>query len=314
MDYGKEIAKKALEINAIKLRPDDPFTWASGYRMPIYNDNRMFLFSPENRKLIRDGFGDLIKDVPYDMIAGTSTAGIAPAASLTNLLGVPLVIIEDGKSYIFEQPFTVGVEEDFDGVASTCPWAIPFGVSIANKKQLPFMYIRQSKKAHGLKQQIEGVPVKDQKILLLDYHRGDSYLGNAINALEEKRVKVRKIISKDISNIVKPVNLEGKTVPVLEDLISTGGSSAKAVQGIRDANGKCDYCFSIFDYGLDKAVQAFDSLDPKCKVSSLLTYDTLLEVAKETGYINDQQTKMLDEWRADPFAWGEKHGFSKVEK
>ncbi|MDP4039830.1 MAG: hypothetical protein Q8P57_04610 [Candidatus Pacearchaeota archaeon] len=100
----------------------------------------------------------------------------------------------------------------------------------------------------------------------------------------------------------------------MEDLISTGGSSARAIQSIRDANGECDYCVSIFNYGLDKALQAFDSLNPKCNVRSLLTYDILLEVAKETGYINEQQAKMLAEWGADPFNWGEKHGFPKVER
>lgn len=222
MDYGKEIAKAGLEINAIKLRPDDPFTWASGFRMPIYNDNRMFLFSPEHRRLIAEGFTELVKDIPYEVIAGTSTSGIPPATTLADSLSKPLV------------------------------------------------YVRDKPKDHGLKNQIEGIDAES--------------------------------------------DLQGRKVILIEDLISTGGSSARAVQGIRDANGNCDYCISIFNYGLDKAVQAFDTLDPKCEVRSLLTYETLLEAAKETGYINDQQAKMLAEWRADPFGWGEKHGFPKVER
>ena len=224
MDYGKEIAKAGLEINAIKLRPDDPFTWASGFRMPIYNDNRMFLFHSEHRARLAEGFGNLLQSegMPYDVIAGTSTAGISPATTLADSLG---------KSMI---------------------------------------YVRDKPKDHGLKNQIEGIDAES--------------------------------------------DLEGRSVVLVEDLISTGGSSARAVQGIRDANGKCNYCVSIFNYGLDKAVKAFDSLDPKCEVRSLLTYDTLLEVAKETGYINDQQASMLAEWRADPFGWGEKHGFPKVER
>lgn len=224
MDYGKEIAKAGLEINAIKLRPDDPFTWASGFRMPIYNDNRMFLFYPEHRARLAEGFGNLLQSegMPYDVIAGTSTAGISPATTLADSL------------------------------------------------EMPMIYVRDKPKGHGLKNQIEGIDAES--------------------------------------------DLEGRRVVLVEDLISTGGSSARAVQAIRDANGECNYCVSIFNYGLDKAVQAFDSLDPKCNVRSLLTYDTLLEAAKETGYINDQQAAMLADWRADPFGWGEKHGFPKVEK
>jgi orotate phosphoribosyltransferase len=113
-------------------------------------------------------------------------------------------------------------------------------------------------------------------------------------------------------------------VLLIEDLISTGGSSASVVQGIRDANGNCVDCYSIFNYGLDKAEAMFrgeepydkegHKLDPSCNVESLLTYELLLQTAKETGYLNADQIKMLEEWRADPFGWGEKHGFPKVEK
>jgi orotate phosphoribosyltransferase len=222
MDYGKEIAKAGLNINAIKLRPNDPFTWASGYRMPIYNDNRMFLFDDKDRKLITKGFYDLANGLPFSVIAGTSTSGI------------------------------------------------PWGALLANEFKSPFIYVRDKPKDHGLKNQIEGIDAES--------------------------------------------DLEGHVVILIEDLISTGGSSARAVQGIRDANGICNYCLSIFNYGLDKASKVFNNLDPECEVRSLLTYDTLLEIAKETGYIDTQQAKMLAEWRADPFGWGEKYGFPKVER
>lgn len=224
MRYGEKIAKAGLRIKAIKLNPDKPFQWASGYMMPVYNDNRMFLFFPKYRKLIVDGFKQLIKEgkIPYDIIAGTSTAGISP------------------------------------------------GTSLADGLKCPFVYIRDKPKDHGLKNQIEGI---------------DS----------EK-------------------DLEGRKIILIEDLISTGGSSARAVQAVRNANGKIDYCLSIFNYGLDKAVQAFNSLDPKCEVRSLLTYDILLEVAKKTGYLTEKQVRLLEEWRADPFNWGEKHGFPRIEK
>lgn len=225
MDNERLIAKAGLQIKAIKLRPNNPFQWASGFRMPIYNDNRMFLFFPEYRRLITDEFADLMfeEDIynATQIIAGTSTAGI------------------------------------------------PWGDKLSTKLDKPFIYIRDKPKDHGLRNQIEGIDAEK--------------------------------------------DLEGRTVVVIEDLISTGGSSARAVQAVRNANGVANYCLSIFDYGLEKAVQAFDSLDPKCNVRSLLTYDILLEVAKETGYLNKEQVKLLEEWREDPFNWGEKHGFPKVE-
>ena len=98
IDYGKELAKAALDIGAISLKPNDPFQWASGYRMPIYNDNRKHLRYPENRNLITEGFKKIIRDnyIKVDMITGTSTSGIAPAASLAQELNVPIGIIEEG--------------------------------------------------------------------------------------------------------------------------------------------------------------------------------------------------------------------------
>lgn len=224
--WWEVVAEAGLEIKAIKLSPDKPFTWASGYQMPIYNDNRMFLFYPQHRRCITTCFVDLFFEhslhEKMNIIAGTSTAGISPATSLANQLEVPLI------------------------------------------------YVRDKPKDHGLKNQIEGIDAES--------------------------------------------DLQGKKVILIEDLISLGGSSTRAVQAIRNANGECNYCLSIFNYGLDDAVQAFGSLKPKCNMYSILTYDKLLKVAKQTGYINSEQEKMLAEWRANPKAWGEKHGFPKVEK
>jgi orotate phosphoribosyltransferase len=227
-NIAKIIAHKALEIGAIKLNPDNPFTWASGFRMPIYNDNRMFLFYPVQRNIIAAGFQNLLRqeigafNIGYDVIAGTSTAGISPATTL------------------------------------------------ADGEHAPLIYIRDKPKDHGLKNQIEGLDANS--------------------------------------------DLGGKKVVLIEDLISTGGSSAQAVQAIRNANGQCNYCFSIFNYDLDKGVEAFASLNPPCKVRSILNYDALLKIAKEINYISSAQQEMLAEWRIDPFGWGEKHGFPKVEK
>jgi orotate phosphoribosyltransferase len=223
-DYSNLIAKAGLHIGAIKLSPAEPFQWASGYRMPIYNDNRMFLFYPEYRLLIISAFENVIEEqnIDYDVIAGTSTAGI--------------------------------------------PWAS----FLAQKLDKPMIYIRDKPKDHGLRNQIEG----------LDADKG----------------------------------LEEKKVIVIEDLISTGGSSAAAVQAVRNANGIVEYCLSIFNYGLDKAVEEFASLDPSCNVISLISYDALLKSAMDSNYISEDDIDVLQEWGKDPFQWGENHGFPQVKK
>ena len=317
-NIGKQIAEAALEIKAITLSPDDPYTWASGFRMPIYNDNRRLLNSYEHRMLVANGFKDIVKseNIPVDYILGTSTAGIAPAASIAELLDVPLVIMEEGKAYDCRRGIRAETkpELEYDVVASTCPWAIPHGVFMANYKKLPFMYVRQKKKGHGLKQQIEGIPERDKKALLIGFHKGEGYVDAAADALLKEGVIPLIQIYGDMTEIIKEVSIKGKNVLVIEDLISTGGSSAEAVQSARDAGGIVNYLLSIFNYGLDKAVKAFGSLPEKCEVRSLLIYDILLDTAKETGSLIDEQVKLLGEWRADPYNWGEKHGFPKVEE
>ncbi len=217
-----ELAKRALAIRAIKLSPSDPFLWASGYRMPIYNDNRMLLGDAKTRALVARGLCDLIikNNILYDVIAGTSTAGISPGTTLADMLKVP------------------------------------------------FIYIREKPKDHGLRTQIEGIGAD--------------------------------------------ATLEGKVIVIIEDLISTGGSSLKAVQAARNARGTVNHLLSIFNYGLEEAAHLFADAD--VVVHSLLTYDVLLEAAKAQRYINAEQQGMLGEWRADPFGWGEKHGFPKDER
>ena len=101
---------------------------------------------------------------------------------------------------------------------------------------------------------------------------------------------------------------------IVEDLISTGGSSAKAVQEVRDAGALVTHCFSIFSYGLEVAAQAFGELSPHVQTDSLLTYAQLLPIAIARGDISAKQQEVLQEWMNDPFNWGEKHGFPKVEK
>lgn len=192
--------------------------------MPVYNDNRMFLFHPEIRRAIARGLAEMVKDrgIAPEVVAGTATAGI------------------------------------------------PHGALLADLLSLPFIYIRDKPKAHGLRNRIEGLDA-------------DS-------------------------------DLDGRRVVVIEDLISTGGSSARAVEAVREANGLCGWCLSIFNYGLEKAEEEFAALNPPCASESLLTFPVLLDVAREGGFLSPEHILLLEQWRADPFGWGEKHGFPKAEK
>ena len=222
-DISRSIAEKGLSIGAIKLNPNSPFQWASGFRMPIYNDNRMFLFYPEMRQVIAQGLADIVAErgIESEVVAGTATAGIPHGAILSDLLS------------------------------------------------LPYIYIRDKPKGHGLRNRIEGIDAES--------------------------------------------DLGGRKVVVIEDLISTGGSSARAVEAVREANGDCCWCLSIFSYGLEKAAECFEALQPQCEFDSLLTFPILLDVARTGGFLSEDQIRLLSEWREDPFGWGEKHGFPKVE-
>ncbi len=213
-NIARKIAKAALEIKAVKLQPDNPFTWASGYKMPIYNDNRLFLFYPEYRRLIAEGFVKLIKEknIPCDMIAGTPTAGI------------------------------------------------PHGVLLADILGKPFIYPRKWKKDHGMHNKIEGVPHPDM--------------------------------------------IKDKHIVMIEDLISTGGSSVESLEVLKHAGAKVDTCLSIFSYGFQKSQDAFNAVG--ASYYSLISLDTLIAVVKEENYFNDKQIELLREWKRSPFTWGER--------
>ncbi|HIH13097.1 TPA: hypothetical protein HA242_05215 [Candidatus Woesearchaeota archaeon] len=218
-NYAVELAKIALDIKAIKLSLEHPFKWASGFFMPIYNDNRLLLQDAGHRKLVARGFEELLRAhaISYDAIAGTATAGISPATTLADHLGIQL------------------------------------------------MYVRDKPKDHGLRNLIEGIDSEG--------------------------------------------NLKGKKVVVVEDLISTGGSSLKPVQAVRNVLGTVDHLLSIFNYGLQEAEQLF--LNAGVTVHSILTYDVLLDIAKERNYISSDQIEMLKQWRTAPFDWGEQRGFKR---
>jgi orotate phosphoribosyltransferase len=223
-EAGGQLADIALELGAIKLQPNNPFTWASGYRMPIYNDNRRLLASFEARELIANTFAKMVE----------------------------------------------ALQEDFDNIAGTSTAGIPHATTLADKLKKPLSYVRSSSKDHGTGQKIEGL--------------GDSH------------------------------SYEGAKVLLIEDLISTGGSSINAVKAIVNEGGVCPYTFAIFTYGLQQSVDAFDSLDPKCKFFTILNYDVMVKRALEIGYVDKESALTLTEWRQDPFNWGENNGYSKVER
>jgi len=195
------LAKKLLQINAIKLNPTNYFTWASGIKSPIYCDNRQTLAFPEVRNLICEGFTDLIrgKYPQAEYIAGVATGAIA------------------------------------------------HGMLVADRLNLPYIYVRPKPKDHGLGNQIEGLIEK------------------------------------------------GKKVVVVEDLISTGGSSLKAVEALREAEFSVLGLVAIFTYGFDLAKAAFEQ--SKCECSVLTNYETLLSVAVKNGNIKNSEVEQLTEWR-----------------
>mgnify|MGYP001160453228 FL=1 len=207
MKTEKQIAEYLLQSKAIKLDPSNPFTWASGWKSPIYCDNRKTLSFPEIRKFIRDAFAEAILEsfgMP-DLIAGVATGAIAQ------------------------------------------------GVLVAEKLNLPFAYVRSSPKSHGLENLIEG------------------------------EVKA------------------GQDVVVVEDLVSTGGSSLKAVQALRDAGCHVSGMVAIFTYGFPVAEENFRAND--CRLVTLSDYETLIRLSLERGLINREQIFSLAEWRKDPAKW-----------
>jgi len=205
---AKKIAEYLLQIKAIKLQPSNPFTWASGWKSPIYCDNRKTLSFPEVRSYIRDSFAWLIRELYPDagMIAGVATG------------------------------------------------AISHGALAADKLDLPFIYVRSGAKEHGLGNQIEGYYENGQKVV------------------------------------------------VVEDLISTGGSSLNAVKALREAGCEVLGMAAIFTYEFKKASDGFAA--ENCKLNTLCNYTVLIDTAVKTGYVTESDVETLKKWRTDPSVWG----------
>jgi orotate phosphoribosyltransferase len=205
---AKQIALLLLEAKAVKLQPNNPFTWASGWKSPIYCDNRVTLSYPNTRKIIAQSFAALAKHhyPETTLIAGVATGAIA------------------------------------------------HGILVAEELKLPFAYIRASAKEHGLGNMIEG----------------------KVNA--------------------------GDKVLVIEDLISTGMSSLKAVDALREIDADVLGMAAIFTYGFEKASVSFK--EKNCNLFTLTNYNFLLDAALETGYISVNDMDSLNSWLLNPAQWG----------
>ena len=205
---GKLIASKLIEVKAIKLQPNNPFTWASGWKAPIYCDNRKTLSYPQIRSLIKLELARVISETFGDVeaIAGVATGAIAQGALVADLLG------------------------------------------------LPFVYVRSSPKDHGLENLVEGELKPNSKVV------------------------------------------------VIEDLISTGGSSLKAAEAIRNFGCEVLGMVAVYTHGFPMAEQNFEKAG--VKLVTLTDYDQVIEEALRTGYISTENVELLREWRKSPETWG----------
>ncbi len=203
-----EVAEFLLQIKAIKLETTKPFTWASGWKSPIYCDNRKILSYPKTRNYIRQQLVRAINDIygTPDIIAGVATGGIG------------------------------------------------HGVLVAQELGLPFCYVRSEEKKHGLENKIEG------------------YVES------------------------------GQSVVVIEDLISTGKSSLRVVEALREAGLNVKGMVAIFSYGFKEADDMFKKAH--CPLVSLSNYDSLIQKASDVGYIQETDIEFLKVWRQDPANWG----------
>ena len=200
-------AEQLLNVKAIKLQPENPFTCASGWKSPFYCDNRKTLSYPELRTFVKENLAEMIKkNFPEaTAVAGVATGAIAQGALVSDALG------------------------------------------------LPFCYVRSKAKDHGM------------------------------------------------GNLIEGTLPEGSKVIVVEDLISTGGSSLKAVEALRAAGFEIVGMVAAYTYGFPIAEEAFKAAD--VKLLTLTNYQAVVSVATETGYISADQQPTLDEWRKDPANW-----------
>lgn len=206
-ELAAKVANELLRIKAVKLQPNNPFTWASGWKSPIYCDNRKTLSYPDVRRLIAKGLADGVRQkfANAEVVAGVATGAIA------------------------------------------------IGLMVAEELDLPFVYVRPKPKEHGLGNQIEGFLPDNSKVV------------------------------------------------VIEDLISTGGSSLKAVEALRETTSEVLGMLAIFTYGFADADRNFEAAG--CKIHTLSNYSELVKLAVSTGYVSSNDLEQLNEWRRSPSTW-----------
>lgn len=315
-----------LYIKATSYRklPKPAYKWASGMLMRIYNDNRMMLHYYSHRMRIGVGFRELIKLLVKTAenhvlhILGTSTSGIAPAATVAQLMKKKLLINHKGKFYIYENDLCsrnlIGLIKSWkpDAIVSTTPFAIPYGVQYANALKTGFAYIRPGAKDHGKEKQIEGNLKKGMRIVLITCPSKEETwetIEKTESALKENGYEVVLVCKMEDSfvhhRIVTSDELGGCNVVVIEDLFSTGGSAAYEVYQVREAGAVCNYCFSIFSYGFDVLKKQFSGesmigtkgvkLYTPCEIESLLPFDVLKSEMERMNFYTPSVRQSLAE-------------------
>jgi len=289
MDIATEIARASLTSGAISINLEKPFTGVSGIKI----DNRMLLGSREHRMLVAKGLAEIIKSIPCDMIAGTSLSGIAPAATVAKLLQKPLIILYDNLAY--HPPQSDLVPASADVIASTTPWAIPSSVLLANDLNLPYVYVRPSRKEHGMEKQIEGRFAQGQRALLIDMHDGKSYGQHAQEVLRREGLAIGGCDTQWFQK--RLANVNGKRIVVIEDLINTGLSLGNEIMRYRKLGATVENC--IATYTILKMTESFYGTKAHC----LVPYETLFDQAESMNYFDSDTLGRLREWSKSPITW-----------
>ncbi len=207
-ELSTRFAQMLLNVKCIKVQPEAPFTWASGWLSPFYCDNRKTLAYPEVRTFVKEQLAAIVSEKYPE---ATAIAGVATGA-------------------------------------------IAQGALVADALELPMCYVRSKAKDHGM------------------------------------------------GNLIEGTLPEGAKVVVVEDLISTGGSSLKAVEALRAAGFEILGMVASYTYGFPVAAEAFKAAD--VELTTLTNYESVVQAALSSGYIEEKHIPMLAEWRANPSEWG----------
>ena len=201
------VARALLDAGSVTLRPDDPVTFKSGLRSPVYVDNRRLIFQPAPWRTVVEAF---VAELPATdvVIAGVESAGIPHSSALAFSAGRPSV------------------------------------------------FVRKAAKEHGLTRRIEGGDVGGRRTILV------------------------------------------------EDMVTTGGSSLSAVEALREAGADVRDCFAIITYGFAEALEAFAAAD--VSLTTLTTFETVVAEALARGTIDEREAQLVRSWLADPRAWDDR--------